>query len=166
MQNNRLKYGSPKGEGWAGKVDVVLPNGLLPKVEVDWPKPGLDENVKDGEDVAPKAEAVVAPKAEVVGVPKPEPVKPPKAGVVAEDPKTEVEVPKAPPAPNSGELVYEAPVLPKPGVAVEPKAGVVLGAPKAGVVLVEPKAGVVLVAPKAGAVVVPKAGVLAAPNAD
>ena len=94
MQNNRLKYGSPKGEGWAGKVDVVLPNGLLPKVEVDWPKPGLDENVKDGEDVDPKAE--------VVGVPKPEPVKLPKAGVVAEDPKTEVEVPKAPPAPNSG----------------------------------------------------------------
>lgn len=159
MQNNRLKNGSPKGEGWAGKVDAAFPNGLLPKAEVDWPKPGLDENVKDGEDVAPKAE--------VVGVPKPEPVKFPKAGVVAEDPKTEVvEVPKAPPAPNNGELLNAAPVLPKAGVAVEPNAGVVLGAPKAGVVLVEPKADVVLVEPKVGAVVVPKAGVLAVPNAD
>ena len=142
MQNNRLKNGSPKGEGWAGKVDAAFPNGLLPKAEVDWPKPGLDENVRDGEDVAPKAE--------VVGVPK--------AGVVAEDPKTEVvEVPKAPPAPNNGELVNAAPVLPKAGVAVEPKAGVVL---------VEPKADVVLVEPKVGAVVVPKAGVLVEPNAD
>ena len=88
--------------------------------------------------------------------------------MVVEAPKPEVvEVPKAPPVPNNGELVNVVPVLPKPGVAVEPKAGVVLGAPKAGVELGVPKAGAVLVEPKAGVVLVePKAGVvLVAPKA-
>ena len=79
--------------------------------------------------------------------------------MVVEAPKPEVvEVPKAPPVPNNGELVNVVPVLPKPGVAVEPKAGAVLVAPKAGVELVAPKAGAVLVEPKAGVVLVaPKA---------
>lgn len=140
--NGDVVFWAPKGEVWAGKVDVVLPNGLLPKAEVDWPKPGLDENVKDGDEVAPKAEVVGVPKAEIVEFPK--------AGAVVEAPKPEVvEVPKAPPVPNNGELVNAVPVLPKPGVAVEPKAGAVLGAPKAGALFAEPKAGVVLVAPKA-----------------
>jgi hypothetical protein len=88
--------------------------------------------------------------------------------VVVEAPKPEVvEVPKAPPVPNNGELVNVVPVLPKPGVAVEPKAGAELGPPKAGAELGPPKAGAVFVEPKAGAVLVePKAGVvLVAPKA-
>jgi hypothetical protein len=48
----------------------VVPNGLLPNAEADWPKAGEDPKLKDGVLEAPKAGELAAPNAEVLEEPK------------------------------------------------------------------------------------------------
>mgnify|MGYP004723648993 CR=1 FL=1 len=53
-----------------------MPNGLLPKVEADWPKAGEEPKLKEGLLAAPKAGALAAPNAGALAAPNALPVAP------------------------------------------------------------------------------------------
>ena len=136
----------------------MVPNGLLPNAEVDWPKAEVDSTLRDR----------VIEKEPNIGV-----VETPNAGVL-EEPNTGLpEAPIAPPDPNTGVIETE-----HAGLDVELEVGVLvilmarlLIAPEAGMLTskvgvgMAPIAGV-LVALNESMVVTLKAGVLLAPDAD
>ena len=136
----------------------MVPNGLLPNAEVDWPKAEVDSTLRDR----------VIEKEPNIGV-----VETPNAGVL-EEPNTGLpEAPIAPPDPNTGVIETE-----HAGLDVELEVGVLvilmarlLIAPEAGMLIskvgvgMAPIAGV-LVALNESMVVTLKAGVLLAPDAD
>ncbi|KAL6996645.1 hypothetical protein U1Q18_006776 [Sarracenia purpurea var. burkii] len=103
-----------------GDSEQVATVAEATRSEVDWLNAGLEPKLKDGALEAPKAVVVEAPKAGLLDAPNAGVLDAPNAGVP--------EAPNVPPDPNTGALETPnvVPVLPNVGLAVEPKAGVLV----------------------------------------